>query len=85
MGNKTLKILRKEGDSIQLLCFPDEDVEKGDYVLIKDGTKERALITQIIDVQYANIPGILEDLLRDGISENFSREKTSIHSKYRHR
>lgn len=65
-----MKILRKEGDSIHLLCFPEEDVEKGDYVLIRDGTKERALIAQIIDVQYANIPGILEDLLRDGISEN---------------
>ena len=38
-------------------------------VLIKDGTKDRALISQVIDVQYANIPGILEDLLRDGISE----------------
>jgi len=70
MANKVLKILKKEGDSIQLLCFPDEDVEKGDYLLIRDGTKERALISQIIDVQYANIPGILEDLLRDGISES---------------
>ena len=69
MGIEILKILRKEGDSIQLLCFPEEDVEKGDYVLIRDGAKERALIAQIIDVQYANIPGILEDLLRDGISE----------------
>jgi len=70
MGNKTLKILKKEGDSIQLLCFPDEDVEKGDYLLIRDGGKERGLISQVIDVQYANIPGILEDLLRDGISES---------------
>ena len=65
-----MKILRKEGDSIQLLSFPEEDVEKGDYVLIKDGAKARALIAQIIDVQYANIPGILEDLLRDGIFES---------------
>ena len=64
-----MKILRKEGDSIQLLSFPEEDVEKGDYVLIEEDTKARALIAQIIDVQYANIPGILEDLLRDGISE----------------
>ena len=64
-----MKILRKDGDNIQLLCFPDEEVEKGDYVLIKDRLKERALIIQIIDVQYANIPGILEDLLRDGMSE----------------
>ncbi len=44
-------------------------MEKGDYLLIKDKLKERSLIVQIIDVQYANIPGILEDLLRDGISE----------------
>ncbi len=64
-----MKILRKEGDSIQLLCFPNEEVEKGDYLLITDRVKERSLIVQIIDIQYANIPGILEDLLRDGISE----------------
>lgn len=64
-----MKILRKEGDSIQLLCFPDEEVEKGDYLLVTDKVKDRSLIVQIIDVQYANIPGILEDLLRDGISE----------------
>ncbi len=64
-----MKILRKEGDSIQLLCFPEEEVEKGDYLLITDKIKERSLIVQIIDIEYANIPGILEDLLRDGISE----------------
>ena len=64
-----MKILKKEGDNIQLLCFPDEEVDKGDYLLITDKIKERSLIVQIIDIQYANIPGILEDLLRDGISE----------------
>jgi DNA helicase HerA-like ATPase len=64
-----LKILRKEGDNINLLSFPDEEVEKGDYLLVTDKIKERSLIVQIIDIQYASIPGILEDLLRDGISE----------------
>ncbi len=64
-----MKILRKEGDNIHLLCFPDEEVEKGDYLLVTDRLKDRSLIVQIIDIQYANIPGILEDLLRDGISE----------------
>ena len=64
-----MKILRKEGDSIHLLSFPDEEVEKGDYLLVTDRIKDRSLIVQIIDVQYANIPGILEDMLRDGISE----------------
>jgi DNA helicase HerA-like ATPase len=69
LGGLALKILRKEGDTIQLLCFPEEEVEKGDYLLVTDRLKNRSLITQIIDIQYANIPGILEDLLRDGISE----------------
>ena len=64
-----MKILRKEGDDIHLLCFPDEEVDKGDYLLVTDKVKDRSLIIQVIDIQYANIPGILEDLLRDGISE----------------
>jgi hypothetical protein len=69
MGGMSLKILRKEGDDIQLLCFPEDNVEKGDYLCIRDTLKDRSLIAQVIDMQYANIPGILEDLLRDGISE----------------
>jgi uncharacterized protein len=69
VGGVALKILSKEGDSINLLCFPDEEVDKGDYLLVTDRLKDRSLIVQIIDIQYANIPGILEDLLRDGISE----------------
>ena len=54
---------------MQLLCFPDEEADKGDYLLVTDRVKARSLIIQIIDIQYANIPGILEDLLRDGMSE----------------
>ena len=50
-----MKILRKEGDSIHLLCFPDEEVDKGDYLLVTDRLKDRSLIVQIIDIQYANI------------------------------
>jgi len=64
-----LKILKKEADGMQILCFPEEEAEKGDYLLVTDRVKSRSLIVQIIDIQYANIPGILEDLLRDGISE----------------
>jgi DNA helicase HerA-like ATPase len=69
LGGVALKILRKEADTLQLLCFPDEEVEKGDYLLVTDRLKDRSLIVQVIDIQYANIPGILEDLLRDGMAE----------------
>jgi hypothetical protein len=59
-----MKLYKKEGNIIQILSFPDETVEKGDYLLIEDGEVGKALIVQVIDVQFANIPGILEELLR---------------------
>jgi DNA helicase HerA-like ATPase len=64
-----LKIYRKEGDVMQLISYPEEDVSKGDYLLIEDVRTQRGLIIQIIDIQFANIPGILEDILRDVMTE----------------
>ncbi len=59
-----MKLYKKEGNIIQILSFPNETVEKGDYLLIEDAEAEKALIAQVIDVQFASIPGILEELLR---------------------
>jgi len=59
-----MKLYKKEGNIIQILSFPNETVEKGDYLLIEDADAAKALIAQVIDVQFASIPGILEELLR---------------------
>ncbi|MEM3760468.1 MAG: ATP-binding protein [Candidatus Bathyarchaeia archaeon] len=59
-----MKLYKKEGNIVQILSFPNENVEKGDYLLIEDAEAGKALIAQVIDVQFANIPGILEELLR---------------------
>lgn len=59
-----MKLYKKEGNIIQILSFPNETVEKGDYLLVEDGEAGKALIVQVIDVQFANIPGVLEELLR---------------------
>jgi DNA helicase HerA-like ATPase len=59
-----MKLYRKEGNIVQILSFPNETVEKGDYLLVEDGEAEKALIVQVIDVQFATIPGVLEELLR---------------------
>lgn len=64
-----MKIYRKEADVIQIISFPEEKVEKGDYLLIEDQALDKGIITQIVDIQFANIPGILEELLRDVMSE----------------
>jgi DNA helicase HerA-like ATPase len=59
-----MKLYKKEGNIIQILSFPSESVEKGDYLLIEDSDAGKSLIAQVIDVQFASIPGILEELLR---------------------
>jgi DNA helicase HerA-like ATPase len=60
-----VKLYRKEGNIVQILSFPNETVEKGDYLLVEDAEAGRALIVQVIDVQFASIPGVLEELLRN--------------------
>jgi hypothetical protein len=59
-----MRLYKKEGNIVQILSFPNETVEKGDYLLVEDGEAGKALIVQVIDVQFASIPGILEELLR---------------------
>jgi len=61
-----MRLYKKEGNTVQILSFPTENVEKGDYLIIEDQRQpNRALIVQVIDVQFANVPGIIEELLRD--------------------
>ncbi|MBS7626534.1 ATP-binding protein [Candidatus Bathyarchaeota archaeon] len=64
-----MKIYKKQGDTIQIICSPEESMEKGDYLLIEDRKVNRGLIVQVVDIQFANLPGILEDILRDVITE----------------
>jgi DNA helicase HerA-like ATPase len=59
-----MKLYKKEGNILQVLSFPNERTEKGDYLLIEDPDSNKALIAQVIDVQFATIPGVLEELLR---------------------
>ena len=59
-----MKLYKKEGNIIQILSFPKESAEKGDYLLVEDSDAGKALIVQVIDVQFASVPGVLEELLR---------------------
>jgi len=83
-----VRLYKKEGNTLQILSFPSDTVEKGDYLLIEDPKANRGLIAQVIDVQFANVPGILEDLLRDSTTdqhiqgENFDPLDVSSHIKY---
>jgi len=59
-----MKLYKKEGNILQIISFPTENAEKGDYLLVEDLDAAKALIAQVIDVQFAAVPGVLEELLR---------------------
>ncbi|GBC70293.1 hypothetical protein HRbin02_00057 [Candidatus Calditenuaceae archaeon HR02] len=59
-----MKILRKNNGTFEILALPgDTEIERGEYIAAVEGDK--ALILEVIDVEYADIPGLLEDLLRE--------------------
>ncbi len=59
-----MKIFSKQKDTLDILAFPSEVVvEKGQYLMVNEGDK--FMLVQVIDVSYADIPGILEDMLRE--------------------
>src|SRR5208283_5805945 len=58
-GNLRMKLYKKEGNILQILSFPTESAEKGDYLLVEDQDAAKALIAQVIDVQFAAVPGVL--------------------------
>jgi len=64
-----MKLYKKAGNTIQILSFPGEDISKGCYLIIEDGHAKRSMIVQVIDVQFANVPGIMEELLRDSFED----------------
>jgi DNA helicase HerA-like ATPase len=48
----------------------EDDIRKGDYLRIDDLASERSLIVQVINSGYADIPGILEEILRSPVEED---------------
>jgi len=66
-----MKILSKSGDRIEFLASPAEDgLRRGDYLLVSENG--RKLLVQVIDIEYAELPGMLEDTLRELASESVS-------------
>ncbi|MEM1584463.1 MAG: DUF87 domain-containing protein [Nitrososphaerota archaeon] len=71
-----MKILSKNNDTVKILSSPDEELlERGDYLLIEDGGNK--LLIQVLDIEYADIPGILEDTLRE-LSIEDARSLSSV-------
>ncbi len=60
-----MQILHKNGDEVLLLYGSREEVEVGENVMVWDDKKKRGLIMQVIEINLADVPGTLEDLIRN--------------------
>ncbi len=59
-----MKVFRKSGDKVELLALSwDADLRLGDYLVVEEDGRRTLL--QVIDVEYADVPGLMEDILRD--------------------
>ncbi|MEM3644918.1 MAG: ATP-binding protein [Candidatus Bathyarchaeia archaeon] len=67
---KVMRLYKKTGNTIHIISFPDEDVEKGCYLIIEDKKAGKSMVVQVIDVQFANVPGIMEELLREPLIDD---------------
>jgi hypothetical protein len=61
-----MRIIGKNNDEILLLSL-QEEVSKGDYLLIEDGNYDRMLILQVYDEEYHSTQSLLDDIMKDEI------------------
>lgn len=59
-----MQIFRKIGDEIYLVYHPNEKIEVGENLEIVDIREKRGLIIQVIELNLVDLPGILEDIVR---------------------
>ncbi len=67
-----MRIISKSKDEITLLSLHDEDVSKGDYLVIEEDTADgngrvRMLLLQVYDEEYHNTQSLLDDMVKDEI------------------
>ncbi len=58
-------VLDKVGDEIRILLRPDEEVRVGDILYIE------GMVTQVVDIEYANVPGLIEHFLRKSLISGY--------------
>lgn len=59
-----MQVYRLDGNDVDIISCPPDDVRKGDYILIEDSAADSGLIVQVVNIGYANVPGVLADILR---------------------
>jgi hypothetical protein len=59
-----LYLLSKLGEDYEVLELPAGKTQAGDFLALKEGTGNRSLVIQVVQVSYLRVPGELEELIR---------------------
>ncbi len=62
-----MKVYKKDGDTLEIIAYPGEKVYKGEYLLVLDKEKDVGLIVQVTDLEYVDVPGLIEEIIREGV------------------
>jgi hypothetical protein len=63
-------LYRKSGKIFEILSFPGEEINKGGYLVVEDKSRDIKLLLQVIEINYIDAPGLLEELIREGFFLN---------------
>ncbi|MEM3709440.1 MAG: DUF87 domain-containing protein [Nitrososphaerales archaeon] len=65
-----MRVIEKSGNEVLLLALPNEELSRGEYVLIEDNTQEMKMVVQVYDESYLDWPELMNDLVREEILNN---------------
>jgi len=73
-------LYRKNGRIFEIIAMPEEKVNKGEYLLIEDPEKNFKALVQVVDFNYIDVPGLLEELIREGALKSSYTYNLDLHN-----
>jgi hypothetical protein len=65
-----MRVIEKSGNDILLLALPNEELSRGEYILIEDKVQRMKMVVQVYDESYLDWPELMNDLVREEILNN---------------
>ncbi len=65
-----MRIIEKSGNEVLLLALPNEELSRGEYILIEDKVQGMRMVVQVYDESYLDWPELMNDLVREEILNN---------------
>ncbi|MCP8314664.1 MAG: hypothetical protein H3Z53_09905, partial [archaeon] len=65
-----MRIIEKSGNEVLLLALPNEELSRGEYILIEDKVQRMRMVVQVYDESYLDWPELMNDLVREEILNN---------------